>query len=322
MDDLSLLKDMANRTPLPSAADLAPARARLLTEASAEPTAITGATAVSAASAPSGTETVNGRAVALPTRRKLWSGRRRLVFSGVAVVGLAAAITGVVALGGLAPVGVEPAQANAAEVLQEAAKATRQLPNTPPRPDQFVYTRSKIVDGSFRETWHSADGTRDGLLAQQGGRMTIAGCRDGQQAVLKGGKPLPGLFEPCIPAPAYRQDLPTDVAGMLEFLSQDTGGEEGQPEAVNDLIRDAFAETYVPPAALAALFEAMAKFPGLTLEEHAKDTAGREGLGVSWTRLGYTTTLVFDRTTHALLGMSGSDAVVAQAIVDEAGQLP
>jgi hypothetical protein len=344
MDELNLLKKMADRTPLPSREKLAPARARLLAESTAvgapvaadtsvtagTPSSVSASTAAGApgtaltttATAATTAGGVNGHAVPVPTARRRWGGRRRLMVSGVAIVGLAAAITGVVALGGLEPVGVAPAKASAAEVLHQAAEATRQLPDSPPRPDQFIYTRSQNGDGSIREAWLSADGTRDGLIAQQGDRIPLPGCRDGQAPVIKGTEALPGMFEPCTPTPAYQQDLPTTAAGMREFLSQDTGGEPGQPEAVDKLIHDAFAETYTPPAALAALFEAIADFPGLTLDENATDGAGRPGLGVSWTRLGHTTTLIFDRTTHAFLGVAGGTAVVAQAIVDEPGQLP
>lgn len=299
MDDLALLKDMADDTPLPSAGDLAPARARLqaVFAASAPPVAAD-ATAIST----------------LPAGR-----RRRYVLSGAAVVGLAAAIIGVVALGGLEPVGVSPARADAAEILHKAADVTRGLPATPPRPDQFVYTKTQRDDGSFREAWLSADGTHDGLIAQDGERIPLAGCRNGKAAVIKGTEALPGMFTPCTPWPAYRSDLPTDTAGMREYLNQDIGG---KAKDFSSLIHFAFAETYVAPASLAALFEAIADLPDLTLDENATDDAGRPGIGISWTRIGETTTLVFDATTHAFLGVTGRGAVVDQAIVDTAGQQP
>jgi hypothetical protein len=292
MDDLALLKEMADGTPLPSADELTPARSRLMTTIATDDA---------------------------PVKHKP---RRRLVVSAAVTVGLAAAITGVVSLGGLEPVGVAPREAGAAEILHQAADAVRTLPATPPRPDQFIYTKTQRTYSTVREAWLSADGTHDGLISQEGDEIPLPGCRDGQMAMVKGEEPMPGMFEPCTPTPAYRTDLPTDVAGMRAYLSQDTGGKPGQEEDVSGLIHYAFAETYVPPASLAALFETIADFPGLTVEENAVDGAGRPGIGVSWTRSGQTTTLVFDRETHAFLGIPGQDAVIEQAIVDAAGQRP
>jgi hypothetical protein len=169
------------------------------------------------------------------------------------------------------------------------------------------------------EAWLSADGTRDGLVVRGEVRSVIPGCRDGQAQVIKGDEPLPGVFEPCTPLPAYRTDLPTEVAGMREYLNQ-------SPGAAGKEILHLVDGAYVPPASMAAIFEVMADFPGLTVTENAKDAAGRSGIGVSWSTPGrdgpLTNTIVFDKETRAYLGMSDADAVVAQAVVDQAGQLP
>jgi hypothetical protein len=291
MDDLTLLKDMARTTPLPGEEDLAPARARLLAGITAAPAAVA------------------------PRRR------RGLVLSGVAVVGLAAAITGVIALGVLEPVGVAPARADAAEILHLAADAARAQPATPPRADQFVYTETRLGDGSVREAWLSADGTHDGLISQGGEDIPLPGCRDGRAAVVKGSEPLPGVTEPCEPVPAYRADLPTDAAGMREYLAGH-GGKPGEVNSFGKNIHALFAETYVQPASLAALFDAIAEVDGLEVDENARDGAGRPGVGISWTVDGRPTTLVFDRQTHAFLGMTGWDSVVGHAVVDTAGLRP
>lgn len=92
MDELALLKDMADDTPLPFAGELAPARARL-TAAMAVRADTVGAPAATAAGAEAA---ASGTRVATTPRRH----RRRLAIFGVATVGLAAAITAVVALGG------------------------------------------------------------------------------------------------------------------------------------------------------------------------------------------------------------------------------
>lgn len=293
MDDIALLKDMADRTPLPGHADLAPARARLLAEIDA------------------------------PTRPR---GRRRLWLSGAAAVGLAAAITAVVALGGLEPVGVAPPEAGAAEVLHLAADAARKQPATPPRPDQFVYTRTKQGDGSVREAWLSVDGTHDGLIAERGQESPLYGCRDGRRQADRQGEVVPGLTEPCEPDPAYLVDLPTDAAGMREYLLN-AGGTPGDVNGLGKNVAFLFSEYRVPPASLAAVFEAVAEHDGLEIVEDATDGAGRRGVGVRWPNADdkSASTLVFDQEPHAFLGLStgeGWGAQLEQAVVDEVGQRP
>ncbi|HEX6352181.1 CU044_5270 family protein [Actinophytocola sp.] len=333
MDDLTLLKDMADRTPLPSADDLAPARARLLAAmtqsdgASIERAQLNGASVKparldTATGAPARLDTAAGTparldsTVGTPARLDT-AARPALLISGLAAAGLAAAITGVVALGALEPVGVAPAKASAADILHEAAATMRTLPSTPPRPDQFIYTKSQSSSGTFGESWLSADGTHDGLVVQGDVRDVIPGCRDGKAQAYKGSEPMPGVFDSCTPVPAYRTDLPTDVAGMREYLNQN-------PQSAGKEIMYLVDGAYVPPASMAAIFEVMADFPGLTVNENAKDGAGRPGMGVTWTGPGggEPLTIVFDKQTRAYLGMSGYTAVVEQAIVDQPGQLP
>lgn len=300
MDELALLKELGDATPLPDAEHLAPARARLMsamTTTAAEPVA-------------------EARRLPPEPPRRRW----RLWLPGLTAAGIAAAITGVIAFGGQEPVSVPPAKTVAAEILYDAAAAARELPDTPPRPDQFVYTRTQGANGYAREAWLSADGTHDGLVMQDGDTIPLPGCRNGQSQVYKGNQPLPGMVEACEPFPAYDPDLPTDPAGMREYLMALPGSKD-RTNSLGKNILALVGENYVSPASLAALFEAVAELDGLTVEEHAQDGAGRPGVGVSWT---YTNkiTLVFDRDSHAFLGVAGADAIVQQAVVDIAGQRP
>jgi hypothetical protein len=306
MDELALLKDMADTTPLPDSEDLAPARDRLMS-------AMAAVTTEGAGSRPAARQAKSSVVRRRTTNRRLW-------WSGAAVVGLAAAITAVVAVGGLEPVGVAPPKASAAEILHEAAAAARKLPDTPARPDQFIYTKTQNGDGSVREAWLSADGTHDGLIKQQGENIPLPGCRDGRSQGYKGDKPVAGGFQECVPTPAYLPDLPTDAAGMREYLMNMPGSKDRTNSLAKNILF-LVGENYVSPASLAALFETVAQLDGLTIVEHAKDGAGRPGVGVSWTYTN-TITMVFDRDTHAFLGIADADAIVQQAVVDAAGQRP
>lgn len=280
MDEMTLLRNVVDQEPLPTATDLASARERLTASF----------------------------AVEQPRRS-----RKRLIFSGATVVGLAAAITGLVAFGGLESVGVAPPEAEAVEFLHRAADAVRELPATPPLPGQFVYSRSETTEG-VREAWHSADGEHDGMIRQEGMDIPLPGCEDGRRRIVRGDHDT-GMTEPCDPDPAYRR-LPTDTAGMRAYL-------KSKPNDFDVLLHFAIQETYVSPRSMAALFEVMADYPGLEIVEDATDGAGRQGVGLTWDQPidQEDVTLVFDPETHVFLGTEDS-AIFEHAIVDAVGQRP
>ncbi|WP_133905817.1 CU044_5270 family protein [Actinophytocola oryzae] len=277
---MTLLGDVVAQAPLPQATDLAPARERLVASLTAEQ----------------------------PRRSNT-----RLVLSGATVLGLAAAITGVVAFGGLEPIGVAPPEAEAVAFLHRAADVVRELPATPPLPEQFVYSRGVTTEGA-REAWLSADGEHDGMIRQEGMDIPTAGCKEGRRRVLRGDYDM-GMTEPCEPDPAYRR-LPADTAGMREYLMS-------TPNDFDVLLHFAIQEKYVSPRSMAALFEVMADFPGLEIVEDATDGAGRHGIGLTWAQPidQEEVTLVFDPETHVLLGTEDT-AIFVHAIVDAVGQRP
>jgi len=240
---------------------------------------------------------------------------RRLVWSGITVVGLAAAITGVFAIGGF---GVAPPKASAAEVLHQAAAYARSLPDTPPRPDQFVFVRTEGDDGVFTESWQSVDGTRDGLSVTSYGSGVSHGCKDGQRQNYREGDPQQGFLEPCEPEPAYDPTMPTDAEGMRTYLAEVHGADATN---INDLGKTVWELMggYVPPKSLAAMFEVLAQTGGITVVEDATDVTGRHGIGVTWTD---DFTVVFDAENYALLGDSRWQALMSVGVVDEVGQRP
>ncbi|MBB5857882.1 CU044_5270 family protein [Amycolatopsis umgeniensis] len=299
MDELQLIAERTAAVPLAESGALDAARARLMTEIAA-----------------AGTENV------VPLRN-----RRRWVWTGVGAAGIAAAVTAVVAL---APAGLEPpaAAADPVAVLRSAAAAALKATDTPPKPDQFIYTKTKQPGGE-RESWHSADGTHDGLIKLAGGgNFPLPGCRDGRAQVYKGEEPLKGVTEPCTPRPSYRVDLPTDADAMFAYLTADRSGEKGDYNAMGKDIVALANETYLPPAVRAALYRAAAKVPGLRAVDHVKDAAGRPGVGITWPlgpeddpKVAKPVVIVFAADTFLYLGESGT-AVTASGVVDAVGQRP
>ncbi|MGC4809359.1 CU044_5270 family protein [Micromonospora sp. DT228] len=310
MDEMRLLQQLGGETGLPTIERLEPARTRLTT-------AMT-----TLASVP-----VTTSALPAPPRSRQpgW----RLVLSGVAAASVAASLAAVLILapdrlGGSTPA----ARADAAQVLRNAAAAALELPDVNPRPHQFVYSRSQ-EGPEIRESWQSVDGVRDGLLIETAtdGRTEIIlpGCRNGRSAVTRGDQVVPGETERCVPTPAYRADMPTDAAAMRAFLTKNRSGEPGDANAAGKDLLYYLSEGYLRPRSRAALYEAAAATPGLRAVEHAKDGAGRSGIGITWSSTGGPgqIVLVFHPETYAFLGVggsAGSSAVLALAIVDRVGQ--
>ncbi|MET0492324.1 MAG: sigma factor [Actinoplanes sp.] len=89
-------------------------------------------------------------------------------------------------------------------------------------------------------------------------------------------------------------------------------------------------EQYLPPAVLAALFEAAATIPGTTVVPDAQDAAGRHGIAVSYRTELHEQMLIFDKSSYRYLGLRevaaqdgaliGTTAQLKITVVDRAGQ--
>lgn len=289
------------------------------------------------------------------------AGRRRPIWRLAVAGGLAVAITGGLYLTGvLTPdhghngggPGTRPGgDSEAAVILHNAALAARRQPASPvPRPDQFIFTetlaiqtaQTELPDGTMKtertlerdRVWSSVDGTHDGLMRRRmesapsiWASMPLDGCKNGKEDT--GG----GDLVDCTPAPAFRAELPTDANGMLHWLYANSNGDNPRDEQAFITAGDLLQGSWLTHDAQAALFEALAKLPGVTVRPDMTDLAGRHGVGIGMGHVdpshpaagrspaptdGF---LIFDSTTFAFLG-TGDGTLVRQAIVDRAGQLP
>ena len=298
MDDMKVLREFAKPVELPQRGELAQARARLVaaTTGTARP--------------------------ARPVRL-----RKRVLWGGFTAVGLAAAAAVAVALvpgNTVVPTPVPQAATDPVRVLYAAAARARAQPDAEPRPDQFVYTKTRAPDGRETESWASADGTHDGLSILFGHESEIAGCRNGKRAQKEGSGRT--VVSKCTPFPAFIPDLPTNADDMLAYLHRSTHGEG---DTLHDLGNEVvnLAGGYMRPAARAALYEAVAKVPGLVVRQDAKDATGRSVIGITWNSttsagIGNQDEFLFDPETFAYLGDGMSGSVVSQGIVDKVRQLP
>ncbi|MFJ2173562.1 CU044_5270 family protein [Streptomyces sp. NPDC087851] len=212
----------------------------------------------------------------------------------------------------------------AAVLLDRVASAAAKKGEQKVTDDQFVYVKTLQTrnDGAFdgpvklteprdREVWMSqkAGPVIDvGLIHEDGSYFPITvGVPDGEPAV---GYPA-GLNRPTY---TWLASLPTDPDALLRRLTteitrdqdaRDTPAEErDQAQDTFDAIGELLRETLMPPKTAAALYQAAAKIPGVTVDSDAVDAAGRRGIGVARddTRAGWRTAWIFDPTTLEYLG--------------------
>lgn len=268
--------------------------------------------------------------------------RTALLATGVAAAVLAAGAT--IALNqshGQPPMSYAPAGTPTARLLNKIAGAAAQAPDPVVRDDQFEYIDSQVSfsftsvgkDGKVtngldpahrRQIWLSVSNLcRTGLLVENGrtplGRNPDETCPD------------PGSLND----PTYRllAGLPTDPRALLNVISTAEQGHGPSPAAeafttIGDLLRESIA----PPQVSAALYQAAALIPGVTVVNDAVDAAGRHGVAVAFGDSGTRTEWIFDRATLQMTGekeidlktgaVTGSSAIMQRAIVDRPGQLP
>jgi hypothetical protein len=286
MNDLDVLAEFRAGTPGPDAAALAHARAAMF------------------------------EAPSTATRRGSWP--------WATAAGLAAAAVIVVAIVAVrpAPPGAAVGAARATSVLQLAARQARGSTPLAPRGDQFLFIESVNAlrqgqvgaDGNpplhtwGSRRWVSVDRSQDVRERQRpnafSGPWTKPVSIGQNLPTTTADRGLPTCTAPkwCTAEPAYLPDLPADVAGMRAFIHRRANTPDSVGAAFYQ-IRVLLERTAMPPAQLAALYEAAATLPGLTVVPDAIDAAGRHGVAVAHaSRPDYQDELIFDRIGHQFLG--------------------
>ncbi|MCX5410971.1 CU044_5270 family protein [Streptomyces sp. NBC_00059] len=275
-------------------------------------------------------------AVATEGRWRAGVPSRRLVLRAVFTATAAAAVAGtvVVATDGGGP---RMTALSAAQVLDRAADRYRaDGAGTPvPRDNQYlyareVYTRTPGKGGRRRTThmdefWISADGSRPSRYVYDGR--------------IKNQPPL-SAHEMMWPPTEYSklEKLPTDPDELLELFTESSSG---GMSTYMDFLMLMRGPRVMPPGLQPAAFEALAKLPGIVLDEDEVDALGRHGIGVTYP--GMSIGLVFEQGTYAYLGLrlegvrgartKGTELVggekyievrgrVKSGVVDEIGQRP
>jgi hypothetical protein len=234
----------------------------------------------------------------------------RRVFLAAGAVGAAAALVlGLVA--GLAGTSTRPAvsrgQASLTVRLVADRAAAAALGQLAVRPGQWVYRLIQYKQAGFpglpadgtEAIWTTADGTH----MHAGGRTIL----------------------PVLPAPPYADlgSLPSGQAALERYLAdQHVSGFPGL--RTNDKAAKAFDEimgllwNYVLPPRLAAeLYRALTDIPGVTVNAHATDIAGRPGIAFELSGThgpGTEQELILNRSDYALIAVGGTSTTPARAI--------
>jgi hypothetical protein len=258
----------------------------------------------------------------------------RAALAGATAVAAATAITAGLIAGspGRPRPGGHPAGGAAvidvAYVLGRAASAAAAAHQPVPRPGQFIYVSSvatnlgqQMTIGSpdvsswlsrnDRQIWLSVDGRKAGVV------RIVQGAYEqlpwgATPPPINGSRvqwdPLPASTCPG-KAPArftyeFLTTLPTDPARLRTWIYQHKdGGLRADAQAWAD-IGDLLREMLVPPKLAAALFHVAATIPGVTVDKHATDAAGRSGIAVARYDSGFKADaeLIFDPRSYQFLG--------------------
>lgn len=325
MDELELMRAVADEMPLPELRELGEARAALIRAIASEHTSLHDPPPrrPAATRGPRRRQLVIGAAVSAAT-------------AGVASFGLLSlheARSGVSGVRSVASARVRRlpplAHPTATQVLDRAALVALHAATATPSGDQFVYTKTEDLGGETIQSWLSVDGTRTSRV----GTHSIVGCVNGQMSLqMLGTAPTDGrtVTRTCAAQPAYFPDMPRQASGMLPYLERTQGVRPGDVNDIAKTVGELLNSDYLLPAQQSALYEFLARTPGITVQTGVSDAAGRAGVGVAWSFDASQAMIIFDSRTYTYLGMRtrgihgqlGGTALLATAIVDRVGQLP
>jgi hypothetical protein len=203
----------------------------------------------------------------------------RLAIAGGLTLALTAGLLGAatIPLGGGAP----PASASAADLLASRASAAAAA-QPAVSPGQWVYRQRldrTLGDGVFclRPGRHPVSGTCPSPTQETEGWST---ADDTRSAWFYGGKLTTGGGAPVPVSYADLGSLPRDPAAVVAYIASKwaypkTGG--GPASAAFQGIFALLDNYVLPPAVAAKLYLALADIPGVTVNPHATDLAGRHG---------------------------------------------
>ncbi len=211
-------------------------------------------------------------------------------------------------------VGLPAVPVASAEVLERAAVAAEQQPFTAPHDDQWIYIEEKVAGTDFptpeiQRQWHRADGGGFAWIDESGKlrvQMTEAVTR-------RSGHPIPD------PLGSYKAlaALPTDPDALLRWADglHMTNGNSSHGAVLYLLFIHILRENVLPPDLQAAIFRALERVPGVTLDSTV-DVLGHPAYALGQTDDWLHEEILVDKSTYAYRGTRST--VVKDATIDPA----
>ena len=274
-----------------------------------------------------------------PGRRRLYrpGTRGKLILTGLgglAAAGTAAAVAMALTAPGTGPVHAGAANPVVKEMAYRVAAAAAARPEV--APGQWVYWQEKVPDHTY-EVWTTADGTKAAYLSK--GKVEPVPCA---QSIVNPGKSCQYIGQPIVMAddqgkgagigetsgkiPVLYADLsslPKDPVALGRYITDlPLRGWGPAPVREFEVIKDLLITYVMPPALTAELYRALGNIPGVTVDRHATDIAGRHGIGFKIAlpseQSGGFDELILDPQTFALMGQQ---LTLGQAAGAKAGQI-
>jgi hypothetical protein len=221
-----------------------------------------------------------------------WRGGRgphfgwRLALAG----GLSAAVAAALVVGAASRPGGPGSTITVTELAARAAAAARRQPEV--RPGQWVYwkeTRSRARSSVF-QVWTTADATNAAFVAH--GTVHFFRFPDSgpqyigqpEGSALPGSGTSAGGVTGTIPVPYARLgSLPRSPRALLGYLANlplpHRSGWGPAPVREFTIIEELITSYVMPPGLTAEVYRALGEIPGMTVDAHAVDVAGRPGIG-------------------------------------------
>ncbi|NRQ38457.1 CU044_5270 family protein [Nonomuraea sp. NN258] len=296
VDDIKALRSFRGDAPEPDAARLAALRDRL-------------ATTTATATAPGAPAPRSAGRRAPFARRALLSGA--LAAAVAAAVLLTAPDATEPAPGGTPSTAVAEPRPGSITLLEQAALVAERRSFSAPRPDQWVYTRTKSIQPA-----DGAESIMEGWIRYDGKQLARVSPRTGQLRV-EDVPPDPGDDD--LSPQQYHHKLlalPTDPVKLLAKVTKDRHWidypkEEAPSRQPNDerafrvLTLYLGQQAVMPPRLEAAIYRALARIPGVKVATGVRDAMDREGLAIYYEPKGQgvsTRYFVLDPQTYRLLG--------------------
>jgi hypothetical protein len=343
-DDINALRECWSEVEPPSPGAQDRARAALLSRAASASapgvsalsrSAVAGcASAVSASadSLPAGSALAGSRAAAgrdfpqARTRARGWRLPAWAWRSGIAVVGAAALVATVVTTGGIgkqtdvpsiaqSAVGQPPTgQQTVAQTYELAAAYAAEQPFTPPRPDQWIYQRTRVVNtGQIAQSKGQATNVTNEFWTRYDGRQT-ADMDNGKLHITSEtdvSSLMPPQDYPTLAA------LPTDPQALLNWIKSNLSSMSDKDAFAFSIIGSMLGNSSLPPDVKAALLRAAALVPGATQAAETVDVDGRPATAIGRVQDGWLLeSILIDPVTHEYIGQA------TVAVADHTIELP